>query len=861
MDKIIPFNKGIRRQPSLGEDGELSELVNLIPKNGELVNVRDEVKVDLKYNGEAYKINGELLCIHRVSDCISYVCKKNNTTLTIYTAKDNEITKSQDVYIQDNINKAESVGNVIVVSCDKNLHYLWWKASEYEYLGTRIPHLEASFYTQYKLKKGEYSYFNLIDNDIEATLKTRGYEQYMSTLNKASKSYFINPFFVKVGLIMYDGSVMNCSPHILMATTTKFPMVAKLNYIAGDYDTQFEYQFYWHRLKVSCSMSEARKENVKKFSDLIRGVGVFIAPLQLGGNEMHLSSSNPIESTIINGNNGSGFKSIKLSIPNEGASVTYVNKNFDDELISCSNFYKMHELPLNEFLNMSAYALNGNDSFTLDDLGDYEDLDLNNIVTKESSVEEASSSSITGSDIFQYNSRLIVGNVKKRFLDGISHYSLLPYYPYTTESFSPKAYILIERNGVEYVVKLTNEGYERLKFDIGSNSGICYFYYPEENAKQLVVQYNGSGNMWYVIDLKKHPLLRGAYAYDSMNELAAVCKGSDVPTKETDDFYSLGNGIYYTNANNPFVISETAFVSVGNGDIIGLSSSAKALSQGQFGQFPMYAFCTDGIWALEVASDGTFSAKQPLSRDVCNNPNSITQIDGAVVFTTDQGLKMVQGSDVVLLSGYMDGHNVKESDYFPSGYFSGKDAEKYGGFDGLVKEESRDFREILRECRIAYDYPNNMLRIYPKENKGKYYVFDLGTREFSSCIGGNVDAVIADYPTSIIQKGQGLFTFKNSIDVGQKKGLLLTRPISLDNPSALKKLQELKLHYSKLNDDTYCKVVMFASFDGKEWREVTSLRGGSYKYFRFGVITHMTNDEALSGMVVRYELNRTNKLR
>ena len=101
MDKIIPFNKGIRRQPSLGEDGELSELVNLIPKNGELVNVRDEVKVDLKYNGEAYKINGELLCIHRVSDCISYVCKKNNTTLTIYTAKDNEITKSQDVYIQD----------------------------------------------------------------------------------------------------------------------------------------------------------------------------------------------------------------------------------------------------------------------------------------------------------------------------------------------------------------------------------------------------------------------------------------------------------------------------------------------------------------------------------------------------------------------------------------------------------------------------------------------------------------------------------------------------------------------------------------------------------------------------------------
>jgi hypothetical protein len=253
---------------------------------------------------------------------------------------------------------------------------------------------------------------------------------------------------------------------------------------------------------------------------------------------------------------------------------------------------------------------------------------------------------------------------------------------------------------------------------------------------------------------------------------------------------------------------------------------------------------------------------------VCNNPDSITQIDGAVVFTTDQGLKLIQGSEVVLLSGPMDGHNVDERTYFPEGFFAKhKKSESDGleNFDALVVQETRDFRQILATCKIAYDYPNKLLRIFPKGESGKtykYYVYSLESREFASVIGeGEAKSIVSGYPSSLLQIGKNIYTFDAAIGEGIKRGLLLTRPIDMGEPFALKKLQDMRLYYTKYNQGSMCKAVLYVSNDGIKWAEVKSLRGGSYKYFRIALITEMTDDDRLSGIALRYELNRGNKLR
>lgn len=874
MDKLIPLNKGIHRQPSVGADGELSELVNLIPQNGELVNVRGLEKY---MDGT----KGTLLCSHKVLDAISYIYKSSDKAVYIVSVKDNN-TEEQTITVDSEIIKAITIGNIVCLVCKDGLYYLYWNDGLYENLGMNIPHPEAIFYTKYK-KKTDYGYCTIENGDPAGSLKTKAAPKYLADLNEFSKSYFINPFFVKCCYKLYDNTYMDCSPQVLMACTTKFPMLAELGFInQTEGNLQMKYTLYWHRLFVSSSQSESVKTSIAKFKDLIRSVCVFISPLQLGGTEC-LSSwiDNTINYTsVINGYDveNEKYSYSTLRKPEGTPSAVFINRSFHEEVEECSSFYLLKEIPLSVYLSGNDIALNGNDDFTLDELGEFEDLDLRQsaIVTREHLNGNFVNNRTTASSVFSYNNRLIMGNLKRWLYGDVSSFSFFAYYPYNTNIYNNDAYVVIEREGIEYVVKLPDSNYAKTKFNLKDS---YYFFYPDEYAKKLLLPVPGMRSLWYPVELTRHPTLQGSYAYNRMEDITGTNTGSDYVGMQTDNWYLSPRDVCFTNANNPLLFGDINYISVGNGDIIGLSTSAKALSEGQFGQFPLYVFCTDGIWALEVADDGTFKSTQPISRDVCNNPDSITQIDGAVVFTTDQGLMMIQGSEVVNLSGAMEGYNVDESLYFPEGFFDGCGK---GEFDHIVVSESRDFREILKTCSIAYDYVNQLLRIFPKRGTGadntkpyKYYVYSLTTHEFASVVGSEfevrddetvtfneVKTVVPDYPSSIVQIGDALYRPSERDDnTATRKGLLLTRPIMLDEPFALKKLQDMRLHYSKFDGTSKCHVVVYVSNDGTNWAPIRSLRKRSYKYYRFAIITDMKDMDALSGMVLRYEVERNNKLR
>ena len=113
MDKIISFGKGIRRQPSIGEDGELSELVNLIPKNGELVNVRPmERAKDTPKIASTEKI----LAIHKVQRGINYITQDGGS-LRYYYYDESELkwaSKTIASVKEDGESKVEVIGNTLV---------------------------------------------------------------------------------------------------------------------------------------------------------------------------------------------------------------------------------------------------------------------------------------------------------------------------------------------------------------------------------------------------------------------------------------------------------------------------------------------------------------------------------------------------------------------------------------------------------------------------------------------------------------------------------------------------------------------------------------------------------------------------
>ncbi|MBR5147710.1 MAG: hypothetical protein IKV15_00740 [Bacteroidaceae bacterium] len=853
MDKIVSFGKGIRRQPSIGEDGELSELVNLVPTNGELVNVREMAKVNV-----VLEEGHTLLCAHNVKGRVNYISKQGNK---IYFGVGDA---SVDVV---GFNTASIIGNVVVLFCKGNTIYAVWNGANYDIFSDKafafnidISNTSASINREaltYTSPIGGAELFGMVDNKINEKIST-------------DEKLFKYSTFGFAVLRVLGGEIYSASE------------MFTLDNIVRDTGMYFENNIAVYGLmKYAATLTYDIPEPIKP---LISSIDIYLSQsrhLFIHSNE----NENQVGFPMTNKEVSKEFADMQFFLSERIRLDEFESGSIVDLKRPLDGAETLEVFPSNVMFSPTI-SYNYNNSLTIAN-GDY--------YTKESANVRSQSVYI---GIPEWNDYTGSTGDPSRWVYG--------YYGKTPDtSYSGKTSDLKPNVKVRYCLEV-DVVEDNILNTIRTSGMICYplppiFTYPNIYARRarLFLDLTSVGGSYYKREMEltsssinnyslyaehsKTDSLRYIQArnveengtsltYSTADEWTEISESEYVSVADKGDSMALsriGNNIVKKSVlNNPFVFRDLDTVAIGNGEIKGLSTSAKALSQGQFGQFPLYAFCTDGIWALEVASDGSYSAKQPISRDVCNNPDSITQIDGAVVFTTDQGLKLIQGSEVVLLSGPMDGHNVDERTYFPEGFFAAhKKSESDGleNFDALVVQETRDFRQILATCKIAYDYPNQLLRIFPKEESGKtykYYVYSFNSREFASVIGeGEVKSIVSGYPSSLLQIGTSIYTFDAAISEGLKRGLLLTRPIDMGEPFALKKLQDMRMHYTKYAEGSKCSMVVYVSNDGVNWFVLPSLRKCSFKYYRIAITTHLSDDDRLSGLIMRYEVERTNKLR
>lgn len=388
-----------------------------------------------------------------------------------------------------------------------------------------------------------------------------------------------------------------------------------------------------------------------------------------------------------------------------------------------------------------------------------------------------------------------------------------------------------------------------------------FVFYPNPNAYKMVWM-NALGSK-YEIELKEYDSLNGAYALLDFDSVLMTMGSVQVPTVSLDKSVEMPNKIYTSEVGNPFYFPLGGINTVGVGEIRGISSTTRALSQGQFGQFPLLVFATDGIWAMEVSDTGLYSVKQPMSRDVCTNPQSITQTDGAVVFVSDKGLMVVDGSNVDLLSAELDG---------PS--FDPLTVDRLGDVlarEGLQEEVGSQVsvKDFLAGCRIAYDYPNARLVLF-REGSPYAYVYSLNSRTWATMSADFVTEV-TDYPNSYLQRETG-----EVVNISQKQDyddtskevrtFLLSRPMKLGD-DALKTVN-MVINRGHLRRSGGA-VVVFASHDGMKYvpigsavgYRVTRLQGSPYRYFRVAVVRDMHIGESLAQTSVYFTRKWRNKPR
>ena len=583
----------------------------------------------------------------------------------------------------------------------------------------------------------------------------------------------------------------------------------------------------------------------------------------------------------------------------------FSDNKVSETIRNTSNFYKLHDIDISE---LKASVSTRKDIVVEDEY-------LQSLVARETLTDDyLSHDKLRASQSFGYNSRLNLSGVKRKLFDGFYMPSLLAYknkdfnwsgnknktsLKITDGDLGVHNYtvtVYIKEANQDYAVSSRFPGFLGMGFPLGrffseevtytnlvtgeernereKHSWGCYFFYPNVNAYRMVIQDDrmiddgngGSGYPGLIIDLQPHDFLNGAFAVlDYERVVLDNYDSAKIPTINYDpgveqNVVDVPDKIYTSEVNNPFFFPVAGINTVGTGRILGICSAAKALSQGQFGQFPLYAFTDEGVWALAVSSSGGFSAKQPITRDVCRSADSITQIDSAVLFATDRGIMLISGSQTQCISDVLNSSDLFDFDGLPG---------LCAKFPEFCFPDSL-FIEYIENCRMAYDYVNQRIVVF-NPDKDYAYVYSMKTKLWG-IQESSLSSVINSYPDALaMAKGENenhLVDLSHT-DADKVRCLLVSRPLKFDFPDVLKTLtttiQRGLLPRSKEDAAT----ILYGSRDYCNWRLIGSSRGLSlrsflgtpYKAFRIVSVATLSKGNTIAGCSFDVMPRMTNRLR
>lgn len=878
-------------------DNSVAAEWNMIFRDGEHRPIQAPRNLEIFKTGSFY-----ILHIHKVSKVKHYVGVNDNWNLVYCTEGGDTITIGSYADY-DEETQVTSIGNTLIVNVKgKELRYFLWKPDSmtYKFIGNKLPKPEIKFVLANEIRQntsigtaktslhvhhaetakydGILSYNCPVlptnnkrycvaryEDEKEEDAKSLFIGLYSKCKKKAAEyKQFCNPFFVRYALKMFDGNYTIYSTPTLLMPTVRGNHVFSIDTPKDGGKlicTIDAYPLYFHY-----------DQDMSEWNDIIKDISVFITnPVDVHDTSV-LTEYAPVKQDSITSN----FSNVTEGFTPYG--MTYSEISYDDtnsnnnvlrnafkvksdtqitsELTESSVFYKL-------------FSINLKGTGKWEETNKYiKDHDLENITTAEQLDHDDyfSNCPLTAESIYMYNKRLHLSNVSRGFYKGGT--SFLPLH--TIE------YTIIDRVQIN-----TPEGVKVVlnKYKTRENPSI-YFYYPDPRAfhvdrcVEVSAEWLGIihvGQKQCSFDLKTHPLLNGAYymrdTLPGSDDNLDWTHEQDIPYTRIieESFYqesvkpeNLSNEVWVSEVNNPFVFNAQGVNTVGNGTIIGVVSNTRAISQGQFGKFPLFCFTSDGIWMLQTSSEGIYSASSPISREVCNNKNSITATDNLVFFTSEKGLMMINGADVSCVSSQLSGKTYDPTQQEISLYL-----------DANI-EPDISFLNFIRKCKIAYDYRDNLLWItnpdYPQ-----CFVLSIESGTFAlSTLSYPVANVVNDYPDNIIlchDTDENYYPYslidRENINDDPRRinSFIITRPMKIGDQNALKCPTMLR-YIGKNNQQAVIKLQLFASDDLENWVKVLSVRGRGFKYYKYNIIfENLLPTDSFSGIAERWQFKYLSKLR
>lgn len=870
-------------------DGDLAVVVGAIPEHGALKPVAQPNPIFTLPSG--YKV----VITHETSAFKHYIIQDNSNNL--YWRGESGNLKKLNYFGKAEIYQITSIGNTVVVLCDDGLHYILWKADDktYIYLGNKIPECPISFglwgkgcrYSELQDDGGtpygtfEINYESLDDKKTIASQVLAKVNKFIAKVS-TDDNKFIYPFFVRYAYRLYDDSLSHHSAPILMLPSTSTnPMVYAPSGTVGDSSATLDIYSIAATLDYQPLLSEEQRLGLNNWKDIVKSVDIFVsAPIYTydqSGTECEYRGGAPLNSTfhgrfipksgdvsdIIsstyqmwwyynlyrydnNADLGRGF-----DIP------AFPTSEVDAKIRDCSAFYLLTSIDLKDLPYIRSDVK-------------IEDGTLSSLVVREAMTDDYQThDTLIPSYAQTYNSRLNIANIERKLFAGYDTAAQVAYcngylqYDYTTNTVATDPQL----SGNEYVKMFTKvQSDKTITVENtcatslnGAFWNYPYLFYPDVAAKSITVYRDSYHHN--TLTLTPHSFLNGSVYFNGLFPLDLWDETYLAPSPDANPTISLPNKIYTSEVNNPFFFPLLGINTVGTGEIVGISTAAKALSEGQFGQFPLYAFTTDGVWALEVSSTGSYSARQPITRDICLNADSITQIDSSVLFATERGIMLLSGSQSICISDVLDASAPLSISELPLGEKLIEDIAKLSRNNATYVP----FATFIKKCKMAYDYIQQRI-IVINPDYAYAYIYSFDSKAWGM-IPSSLKSIVPAYPEALAMDSLNRLVDLSAAETASNIPIFFaTRPIKLDRDMLKTVDTVIQRGYFKRG---HIKVVLYGSRDMFNWSVVHSstdhylrgFRGTPYKYFRIAVMGSLDAQESISGCTIQYTLRQTNQPR
>lgn len=930
----ITYKAGITRTPSdfLCADGELAECINLATDNEELKPMVQPAEVIDTFTPIVPVLQGfHLLYVHKFNDEERYIGYTydsgvgHNENYLCYATKtgNKELTYRELEAKYTNSTKVTSIGKTLIVTNPDQVYYFLWKNTtvagvttpDYENIGP-IPDAKFDFWMErdqrivdtstrvaYDAVQKDGLSGDIFDYDSDKhpteVVKPDEYDDLLIGLyssNKkaiATKKKFCRPFFVRTALELHDGTLTHISQPVLMVPFIKDNSFALSADIAGIRLQTFYASLYF-----------TQTQDFSDWADIIKDIVIFVSNeieiYDLIQNQPSSQITGNAQSCTISGiyrfddglSDVSSFNTTSFTINDPGIIAHHFSyysyqplrrkpeNDLLNDLKSVSNFYKLCEVGTRVYSSKT----------TVEQF--FDSGVLSNITTQERLPYDDYYSRCQLSPLYMYayNSRLNLANVKRSMFEGYGFF--LPFDNNAAATYD--FYVRIQTD----VEKIWVHHQETTKQKQG-----VYFYYPDSRADRVTIYKTVGSTTTCVCDhaLTEHQGLNGAYylkglpgttaaglideetvTVDSIEGFDPNRTIPDINNRTNNDFKErLPNYIIQSEVNCPWVFTAKGYNKVGTGKIIGMSTTTQALSQAQFGAFPLLVFSESGIWAMSVDSTGLYSDIQPIGRDVCINPSSILQTDGAVFFVSKKGLMVAEragnglGVRIACVSMQMNGQTFNTSTLTPLA--TGTD------WAAIVTacQTSRSFLDYIRDtaCFMAYDYIDSRILIV-NPNFGFAFAYNIADGTISKTIlPAAMTNAVNNYPDYLLQgtvtvngtPQTRLYSFyekqrEEEVSV-RSLAFLLTRPMKLAGPVSQSSLRQLKNVGTWLKEDAQgnelscVKTEVYLSEDIQKWYSDISRHGAAARYYRLALYIKMLPTERLSGTILTEQERRSNNIR